>query len=117
MQTLTIYCLCADWCQTCHAYMNAFEILKQRNSDNVCWIWVDIEDNAELLDDVDVVSFPCLLVADTQHVYFFGPILPHLAVATQLVDRALERKIKPINIDTLQSFNQRLIASEVLRRV
>ena len=41
------------------------------------WHWVDIEDDAELLGEVDVETFPTLVVAAPEAVRFTGPLLPH----------------------------------------
>ena len=108
---LTIYCLCAAWCRTCDAYVEVFESLKQAWPRNVSWVWVDIEDHADLLDDVDVENFPSLLVTSGEYVYFFGPVLPQKAIATQLVERVLAGKIDPQEVNALQALNQRFFNS------
>jgi hypothetical protein len=38
--------------------------------------WIDIEDEAELLGDFDVETFPTLVIADAQQVRFAGPLTP-----------------------------------------
>jgi hypothetical protein len=38
--------------------------------------WIDIEDEADLLGDLDVETFPTLLVAHGVQVRFFGPLEP-----------------------------------------
>ncbi|MEK7280833.1 MAG: thioredoxin family protein [Limnohabitans sp.] len=111
--TLTVYCLCAAWCRTCDAYLEVFEALNKVWHGKVEWAWVDIEDSADLLDDVDVESFPCLLVTGDKDVYFFGPVLPQASVATQLVERALVGKIAPMENAILEALNQRFIAANL----
>ena len=38
--------------------------------------WVDIEDEAELVGDLDIETFPTIVIADESHVRFAGPITP-----------------------------------------
>jgi len=40
------------------------------------WHWIDIGDEAELLGDLDVETFPTLVIADAQQVRFAGPLTP-----------------------------------------
>jgi thioredoxin 1 len=108
---LTIYCLCVAWCRTCDAYVEVFESLKQACPRNVSWVWVDIEDHADLLDDVDVENFPSLLVTSGEYVYFFGPVLPQKAIAAQLIESVMAGKIDPQAVETLQALNQRFLNS------
>lgn len=111
--TLIIYCLCAAWCRTCDAYVQVFEALNAAWPGKAQLVWVDIEDSADLLDDVDVENFPCLMVTGDENVYFFGPVLPQLAVATQLVERVLVGKIAPMESAVLRALNQRFIAANL----
>jgi len=78
-QALTVACLCAAWCRTCDAYRAVFDaaVDELRASG---WVvaahWIDIEDEADLLGDLDVETFPTLLVAHGVQVRFFGPLEP-----------------------------------------
>ena len=47
--------------------------------------WVDIEDESELAGDLDVETFPTLLIADAHKARFLGPLLPHAAVLSRLI--------------------------------
>lgn len=49
------------------------------------FIWVDIEDEAELVDPVEVENFPTLLVAAAEGVHFFGTVLPHKDTLVRLL--------------------------------
>ena len=40
------------------------------------WHWVDIEDEADLVGDLDVETFPTLVIADDTQVRFAGPVTP-----------------------------------------
>ena len=74
-----VACLCAAWCHLCKDYAPVFEQacseaaasgeLLQRH-------WIDIEDEAELVGDFDVETFPTIVVADARGVRFAGPLAP-----------------------------------------
>lgn len=40
------------------------------------FLWVDIEDEEDLVGDLDVETFPTLLIADPAGARFLGPLLP-----------------------------------------
>jgi hypothetical protein len=76
---LTIACLCAAWCRTCDAYREVFESATaelRAAGHTVAAHWIDIEDQAEWVGDLDVETFPTLLVAQGDQVRFFGPLEP-----------------------------------------
>jgi thiol-disulfide isomerase/thioredoxin len=80
----TVACLCAAWCGTCTSYRAAFEQLAARHPDKH-FIWIDIEDQADLVGDLDVENFPTLLLQRGDTVAFFGTMLPDPAVADRLI--------------------------------
>lgn len=47
--------------------------------------WLDIEDQADLVGDLDIETFPTLLVADAQGVLFLGPLTPHADTLSRLL--------------------------------
>jgi thioredoxin 1 len=79
-----VACLCAAWCGTCSSYRAAFEALAERHPDKL-FIWIDIEDQAEVVGELDVDNFPTLLVQRADMVAFFGTVLPDPAVAERMV--------------------------------
>ena len=81
---LTVACLCAAWCGTCSSYRATFEELAARHPDKT-FVWIDIEDQADVVGDPDVENFPTLLVQRGDTVAFFGTMLPDGAVAERLV--------------------------------
>ncbi|ETD70967.1 thiol-disulfide isomerase [Pelistega indica] len=96
---LTIACYCAQWCGTCKTYANDFKSLSEQFPEYT-FIWIDIEDNPELLDDLDVENFPTILIQQSQQNYFFGTMLPHIQHLERLIRSIqkdiLEQKITPI---------------------
>ncbi len=77
-------CLCANWCGTCRDYRSIFDTLAQAHP-GVRFEWVDIEDESELAGDLDVETFPTLLIADGRHARFLGPLLPQAPVLARLL--------------------------------
>ena len=71
--SLLVACLCAEWCATCREYQTTFQQIEAR-FEALHFVWIDIEDEAELVDPVDVVDFPTLLVARDGRPVFFGPL-------------------------------------------
>lgn len=82
---LDIVCLCAAWCGTCREYEPTFAEL-QRALPGHRYRWIDIEDEADLVGDVDVETFPTLMLAHRGRVLFAGPVLPRLGDAQRLVE-------------------------------
>jgi len=86
---LTVACLCAAWCGTCSSYRATFEDLATRHPDKT-FVWIDIEDQADLVGDLDVDNFPTLLVQRGDTVAFFGTMVPDGGVADRLVQAQAE---------------------------
>lgn len=89
--TLIVACLCAAWCRLCDDYQ---AVLREVAADlsasglELQWFWLDIEDEADLLGDFDVETFPTLVVVDRQQLRFAGPLTPQPATLRRLL-RAL----------------------------
>ena len=79
-----VACLCAAWCGTCGGYRAVFDALAARHPDKT-FVWIDIEDQAEVVGDLDVENFPTLLIQRHDVVAFFGTMLPDPALADRLV--------------------------------
>ncbi|MET0382220.1 MAG: thioredoxin domain-containing protein [Burkholderiaceae bacterium] len=92
---LLVACLCAQWCRTCGAYRDtlvaARDAMRRARPDaELRFVWVDIEDESELIGDLDVEDFPTLLLARADRVLFFGPVMPHAQTLDRLVRSALD---------------------------
>jgi thiol-disulfide isomerase/thioredoxin len=82
---LIVACLCAAWCGTCSSYRATFEELAMKHPEKY-FLWVDIEDHADLVGDLDVENFPTLLIQRHENVAFFGTMLPDPNVANRLIE-------------------------------
>jgi thioredoxin len=81
---LVVACLCAAWCSSCREYRATFDGVA-RTFTQVRFLWVDVEDDAALLDGVEVENFPTLLIGRGGAARFFGPLTPHAEVLSRLV--------------------------------
>jgi thiol-disulfide isomerase/thioredoxin len=84
-----VACLCAAWCGTCESYRASFEDVASRHPDKL-FLWIDIEDQADVVGDLDVENFPTLLIQHHELVAFFGTMLPDPALAHRLVQAQTE---------------------------
>ncbi len=84
-QATWVVCLCADWCGLCRDYRAVMQEMAVRYP-GVRFAWLDIEDQADLLGDVDVETFPTVLIADAQGTRFFGPLQPQPQNLSRLLD-------------------------------
>ena len=80
-----VICLCAEWCGTCRDYRAGFEDLAASFSDSRFY-WMDIEDQANDMGDLDIENFPTLFIQRRESVLFFGTMLPHLHLLHRLIE-------------------------------
>lgn len=81
-------CLCAAWCGVCREWTATFDALAASHP-QVRFAWVDVEDEADALGDVDIETFPTLLVAHGRRAVFFGPVQPSPTQVAKLLDKLL----------------------------
>lgn len=92
-EPLWVACLCAAWCRLCDDYGAVFEGTVPAG---VRKAWIDIEDHADALDDVDIDNFPTLLIARGDELLFLGTIEPQPATLARLVERAQRGLLPPL---------------------
>ena len=88
-----VVCLCADWCGACKSYRGIFsqtaEALAQAHPD--CrFVWIDVENQADLVGDLEIETFPTLLVSSDKGLKFLGAITPQADVLRRLVNSLLQ---------------------------
>lgn len=86
---LDVTCLCAQWCGTCRDYARVFEQCQQALPQHR-YRWIDIEDEADLVGDLDIETFPTLLVSQEGRAIFAGPILPRSSDIERLLQALQE---------------------------
>lgn len=93
---VTVICLCAAWCGTCREFTVLYRNVQEAVPD-VLFRWLDIEDEADQLGDVDVENFPSVLIGIDEHPVFFGVITPHQSTLERLIRSATEMKPLPLD--------------------
>lgn len=85
-QGLVVACYCAGWCDTCTQYKPEFTELAGQWPQHT-FVWVDIEESPELLDDDDdVENFPTVLIQDPgKGNLFYGTLLPYISHLSSLI--------------------------------
>jgi len=85
---LLVVCLCAQWCRVCEEYRARFEAVQlamRADFPQARFLWVDVEDEADLLHPLDVEDFPTLLIASGDTPCFFGPLTPQAQTLERMV--------------------------------
>ena len=85
-----VACLCAAWCDVCKEYRAGFDAMAAQHPDQL-FIWIDIEDQADLVGDLDVENFPTILMQHGEVVAFYGTMLPEPRQVARLLKAQLER--------------------------
>jgi thiol-disulfide isomerase/thioredoxin len=88
--TLDVAVLCAAWCGTCREYQQVYAQL-QTAMPGHRYHWIDVEDQDELCGDLDIETFPTLMVAHEGRLLFGGIVLPRLADGQRLIEAQQER--------------------------
>jgi thioredoxin 1 len=92
-RSIDIACLCAAWCRLCDDYAPVFaKVLDEIEQAGVALRrhWIDIEDEADLVGDFDVDTFPTLVVVGPDGVVrFAGPLTPEPATLRRVLRASL----------------------------
>ncbi len=86
-------CLCAGWCRLCDGYVQVFETAAQalrQAHPGLRTHWIDIEDEADLVGDYDVETFPTLVLLQGDAVLFAGVLTPQPETLLRVLRAALE---------------------------
>ena len=83
-QTVVVV-LCAAWCDTCTEFRATLERIASSRADKL-FVWLDIEDDAEICGDIDVENFPTLAIYRGDALLHYGVSLPQEGMVARLVD-------------------------------
>ena len=111
-----VVCLCADWCGTCRDYRPIFDEVAAEHP-GMPFLWLDIEDQAALVGELDIETFPTLLIADDTVIRFAGPLLPHAGTLLRLLgalenDSAVATPADPAFNALAQALHQRINSAQ-----
>lgn len=79
-----VYCLCAEWCGVCREWRAHFDALAVAHPQDR-FVWVDVDAQEEVLDIMDIETFPVLLIAQDGAPLFCGPVLATGPVVARLM--------------------------------
>jgi hypothetical protein len=74
-ETWWVACLCAAWCGVCRDWLPMFTEQAGAHP-HMRFAWVDVEDEDEAMGEMDIETFPTLLVARGGQALFLGPVPP-----------------------------------------
>ncbi len=87
---MVVTCLCALWCDTCEAYREGFFALAAEFP-QVRFVWLDIEDDADQVGDLEVENFPTIRITRCEAQLFLGPLPPQHEHLKRLIQALLEK--------------------------
>lgn len=90
---LVVVALCADWCGTCRDFQQVLHRLAEARPE-IVFAWADIEDDAELVGDIDVESFPTLAVFRAGQALHYGVSLPQEGLVARTIDTLAARPLQ-----------------------
>ncbi|MFC5473661.1 thioredoxin family protein [Paraherbaspirillum soli] len=101
-----VACLCARWCGSCRDYLTNFTALSQRHP-QLQFAWIDIEDQADLIGDLDVDNFPTLLIQRGDVVAFLAPVEMDLRLAERIILAQMEKSPSELQAEAASSAERR----------
>jgi thioredoxin 1 len=103
--TWVVACLCAAWCDVCREYRVAFDNLANQHPDKY-FVWIDIEDQADIVGDFDVENFPTLLIQRGDLIAFYGTAPPDARVAGRLLEAQIQKNEGELQAEALNSIER-----------
>lgn len=103
-----VVCLCADWCGVCGEYRSRFEQM-QSKFPHARFLWIDVEDDADLMHPLDVDNFPTLLLAVGDEPRFFGSITPQ----AEMLERLIRTQTASASVSALPSNEVGLLLARI----
>ncbi len=96
--SVLVVCLCAEWCGVCRDYRSRFMQVRALFP-RAQFLWIDVEDEAELLDPLEVENFPTLLLAVAGQPRFFGTVTPQAETLERLIRAQTSDATTPAVVD------------------
>jgi thiol-disulfide isomerase/thioredoxin len=83
---LVVTCLCAEWCDVCREYRPRFQALAGRFP-GVKFAWLDIEDDAEEVGELEIENFPTIRIMRGGEQLFYGVMLPQPGQLARVLEK------------------------------
>jgi thioredoxin 1 len=110
-----VVCLCAAWCGVCREWRPMFDAAAAAHP-GLRFAWVDVEDEADAVgDDVEIETFPTLLIAREGQPHFYGPLPPSQAQLERLI-ASLQASSQAARVDAQALPLLQRLESSVLRK-
>jgi thiol-disulfide isomerase/thioredoxin len=93
-----VACLCAGWCDVCKQYRAGFDALALQYPEHQ-FVWIDIEDQSDLIGELDVENFPTILMQRGDTVAFYGTMMPEPRQVARLLEAQLERSDEELSLE------------------
>ena len=97
MRDTLVVCLCAAWCDTCAEFRDTFARLERAHPE-ASFVWLDVEDDAALVGDLDIENFPTLAVFRANAPRFYGVTLPQEGVVSRSLQSFLREDAKTVAV-------------------
>src|SRR5215813_11163713 len=91
MRDTLVVCLCAAWCDTCAEFRDTFANLERAHPE-ADFVWLDVEDDAAMVGELDIENFPTLAVFRRSSPLFYGVTLPQEGVVARTLGSVLEQE-------------------------
>ena len=108
MADCIVACLCAEWCGSCREYRDTFDAVARALGHDARFAWIDIEERPEVMDDLEIESFPTLLVMRGDEIAFYGAVTPHASTLEALARRAMAGQMGRVDDATLAGLPARV---------
>lgn len=108
-----VICLCAQWCGACRDWLPQLRALAAAHP-LVRFHWVDIEDQADAVGELEVETFPTLLIADGEDARFLGPVSPQPQQVSRLLQTLREDSLAGHADAAAQALLRRLDVSKLV---
>jgi len=109
-----VVCLCAQWCDVCRQYRVVFSNVATHLTQHG-FVWLDIEEREAVVADLDIETFPTLLIAQGAHARFFGPLPPQAQPLVRLLQALTQAPDDAAPADTAaQDLWQRVLVADGL---
>lgn len=108
---IVVACLCAAWCDVCTRYRTEFDAFAAQHAEWL-FLWIDIEDQADLVGNFEVEDFPTLLIQQHGLVTFYGTMQPDTTQLKRLLQSQTKQSLEQLQTQTTTNEHQRRWQSE-----
>ena len=111
-----VACLCAAWCDVCTTYRPRFDAVASQYPE-LLFLWIDIEDQADSVEDLEIDNFPTLLIQQQDVVTFYGTMQPDSMQLKRMIQAQSEQTLEQLRTQANASVQQRRWQSEANLRL